>query len=324
MRRDVAQFGSALALGARGCQFESGHPDHFSDELQGVLIMYKKLIFLLLLLSCKPTYTKSLLSEEQQHQLTQTATQWANTHQSLDPLSLQIMGNFLYFSYKQTILDEQVCRQSATLIRLLKKTMHLIGKYENPKGATSLLSYTLHQFSTASCARYNIYMSWKHCSAYLEEHANETVQAALEQIQQHGEQFLATYAYEHRKKIDQSIQQTQSALEAEQNNIQQSLNALRESLQSIDTTFNNASLIMLDVALKTCNQEECTSWNILNSTHSMRMHQLKILTASKEFFFTYYAALYKILEQRDEQYQMILFSPRGLLTKGDPTCRLEP
>ena len=27
--RGVAQFGSALALGARGCQFESGRPDHF-------------------------------------------------------------------------------------------------------------------------------------------------------------------------------------------------------------------------------------------------------------------------------------------------------
>lgn len=29
MSRGVAQFGSALALGARGCQFESGRPDHF-------------------------------------------------------------------------------------------------------------------------------------------------------------------------------------------------------------------------------------------------------------------------------------------------------
>ena len=26
--RDVAQFGSALALGASGCRFKSGHPDH--------------------------------------------------------------------------------------------------------------------------------------------------------------------------------------------------------------------------------------------------------------------------------------------------------
>ena len=30
--RGVAQFGSALALGARGCQFESGHPDHFLKD----------------------------------------------------------------------------------------------------------------------------------------------------------------------------------------------------------------------------------------------------------------------------------------------------
>ena len=32
--RGVAQFGSALALGARGCQFESGCPDHFSSKNQ--------------------------------------------------------------------------------------------------------------------------------------------------------------------------------------------------------------------------------------------------------------------------------------------------
>ncbi len=33
LSRDVAQFGSALALGARGCQFESGHPDHFYAQI---------------------------------------------------------------------------------------------------------------------------------------------------------------------------------------------------------------------------------------------------------------------------------------------------
>ena len=27
-------IGSALALGARGCQFESGHPDHFYPNLK--------------------------------------------------------------------------------------------------------------------------------------------------------------------------------------------------------------------------------------------------------------------------------------------------
>ena len=34
--RGVAQFGSALALGARGCQFESGHPDHIFNLKKGL------------------------------------------------------------------------------------------------------------------------------------------------------------------------------------------------------------------------------------------------------------------------------------------------
>ena len=29
-------IGSALALGARGCQFESGHPDHFLKEMYDI------------------------------------------------------------------------------------------------------------------------------------------------------------------------------------------------------------------------------------------------------------------------------------------------
>ena len=286
--------------------------------------MHKKLILLLSLVASLPTQAKSLLAPIQQEKLTKTAGCWAEEHQSLDPFSLQLMGNFLYFSYKQTILDELVCRQSATVAKLLKKTMHHLETYRNPKGATTLLAYTIHQFSTSSCARYDIYMSWKHCSAYLEEHGNETVQTALEQIQRHGKQLISAYAYDHRDAIDQSIQQTESALEIEQTNIKKSLNALRESLGSVDPEFNNAELIILDFALKTCNQVGQCSWNMLNDAQEMRKHQQEILTVSKELFFAYYKALYKCLDECDEQYQMILFSPRGFLTKRDQTSRLEP
>jgi len=286
--------------------------------------MHKKLILLLSLLAPLPTNAKSLLTPAQQEKLTKTAECWAEEHQSLDPFSLQLMGNFLYFSYRQTILDELVCRQSATLTKLLKKTMHHLETYENPKGATTLLAFTIHQFRTSATARYEIYMSWKHCRAYLEEHGNETVQMALEQIQRHGKQLITAYAYDHRDAIDQSIQQTESALETEQTNIKKSLNALRESLGSVDSEFNNAELIILDFALKTCNQVGQSSWNILNGTQEMRKHQQEILTVSKELFFAYYKALYKCLDECDEQYQMILFSPRGFLIKSDQTRRLEP
>lgn len=286
--------------------------------------MHKKLTLLLFLFSSLPTHAESLFSSEQHQQLEQTANKWAENHQSLDPFSLQLMGNFLYFSYKQTILDELVCRQSATLAKLLKKTLHRLETYKNPKGATTLLAYTIHQFRTSSTSRYEIYMSWKHCNAYLEEHGNETVQTALKQIRQHGEQLITTYAQDHRETIDQSIQQAQSALETEQVNIKKSLNALCDSLESVDPKFNNAELIILDFALKTCNQADQSSWNMLNSTQDMRKHQQKILSVSKELFFAYYKALYKCLDECDEQYQMILFSPRGFLTKGDQINHLEP
>lgn len=51
-------IGSALALGARGCQFESGHPDHFYKKslLQGITTMkYFLFIFFLsipLIINC--------------------------------------------------------------------------------------------------------------------------------------------------------------------------------------------------------------------------------------------------------------------------------
>ncbi len=286
--------------------------------------MHKKLILLLSLSASLPTYSESLLTQTQQIQLEQTATKWAEEHKSLDPFSLQLMGNFLYFSYKQTIFDELVCRQSITLAKLLKKTMHHLETYDNPKGVTTLLAYTIHQFRTSVTARYDIYMSWKHCNAYLDDHGNETVQTALKQIQQHGKQLVAAYAYDHRETIDQSIQQTQSALEDEQTNIRKSLNALRESLGSVDSEFNNAELIILDFALKTCNQAGRCSWNMLSGAQEIRKHQQEILTVSKELFFAYYKALYKCLDECDEQYQMILFSPRGFLTKGEQTSRLEP
>ncbi len=202
--------------------------------------------------------------------------------------------------------------------------MHTVEAYDNPKGTTTLLAYTIHQFRNAACARYDIYMSWKHCNAYLEEHGNESVQAALEQIRQHGEQLITTYAQNNKASIDQSISQTQSGLEKEQTNIATSLKALSELSQAIDPAFNNAELIMLNYALKTSCLVENNGWNILNNTQSIRGHQQEILSMTKELFFAYYKALYKNLEQCDEQYQMILFSPRGFLIKGDRPARLQP
>jgi hypothetical protein len=271
-----------------------------------------------------PTHSESLLTQAYQNQVNEMAAQWANTHQPLDPFSLQLMGNFLYFSYKQTILDEEIFRRSATFMRILKKTMHLVKEDENPKGATSLLAYTIHQFRTTIDARYDLYMSWKHCKAYLEEHGNETVHAALEKIQQHGQQLIATYAYDHRKNIDQSMAHMQSTLEAEQTDMATSLKTIRELLEGTDPVYNNAELVIFDFALKLSEQVEQNSWGMLNQIQSLHMCQREILSLSKELFFAYYKEVYKQLEQGDEQYQMILFSPRGFLTKSDQISRLQP
>lgn len=202
--------------------------------------------------------------------------------------------------------------------------MHTIETYKNPKGVTTLLAYTINQLHMACSARYDNYMAWKHCNAYLEEHGNETVHIALDQIRQHGELFVTAYAYDHKEKIDQSIEQSRSILEAEQTNIAKTFNALREELNSVDATLKSTELIILDFALKSCCQVEESSWNLLTGTERMRMHKRDMLAVSKDLFFAYYKALYNHLEQCDEQYQMILFSPRGFLTKHNQTARLKP
>lgn len=224
---------------------------------KGSHIMNKKLILLLSFSISLPVYVKTVPSEpvntsptcnHDTQQLTQTALQWAATYQSLDSFSLQLLGNFLYFSYKQALLNTRLYRKTDTLIRVLKKTVHTVEAYGNPSGATTLLYYTVHQFQATARARYNAYMSWTHCNRYLEDQGNETVRQALAHLQEQGTRWVA--------------------------------GSLRD--------------------------------------------QQKLHEKTQELFFAYYKALYRYLAQRDEQYQMILFSPRGFLTKGEQVTHLEP
>ena len=286
--------------------------------------MHKKLILLTLLFGSLTTHPKSLISSAQQNQLNETARAWSDTHQELDLFSLQLVGNFLYFSYKLSILDKRVSKRSAAMTTVLKKTMSTIKTYDNPKGATTLLAYTIHQLRTASDTRYDVYMSWKHCNTYIKEHGNNELKNALKEVQHAGAQFMDTYTRARNPSIDQSIAQTQSTLEAEQSNIKTSLNLLEQLLESIDPASKNTELLILNYALNTGSIIEQNGWNIISACQPARTHLRDIFSAGETFFFAYYKALYRCIEECDEQYHMILFSPHGFITKVDQNCRLKP
>lgn len=289
--------------------------------------MRKKLIFLLFACTIVSLESKKLLHSSLQEQLETFAQQWADSHRSLDPFALQLLGNFLYFSHQQTILNGRVCKQSTALIHVLKKTLHIaegVAGYEKPKGTLTEFTHTMNQFKSAVKARYNAYLSWKHCNAYIKEHGNEDVQKALTQLQKLGEQVVVDYAAAHAQEITVSIKEMQDSFMTEQLNIEKSLNALNQALEALDSECNMLELITLDLALKNCMSVGENAWNMLNSTQALRLQQHDILAVSRELFFTFYRELYRCLEGCDEQYHMILFSPRGLLTKQEISDQLWP
>lgn len=273
---------------------------------------------------CLPIVAQPSLNTEQIEQIEDQAAVWAEQHKDLDPFSIQLIGNLLYYSYKQATYDEQVRIQFATLTKLMQKTKDNVADYSNPKGITTLLAYMIGRFHISCNARHHAHRSWKQCVKYIEQQDNKDTNSALQTLQQHGQQLMIAYISNNKNNIDVAIRTAQSKLQREQKSILLATNTLNKSFKRKPYTLQNNSeqLMLVDFALQMHNQAYNSAWNIIDITNGIQAYQRAFITVCKDLFYAYYKAFYPLIMQQEEQCHMVLFCHHGLLAKEEQIVRL--
>ena len=314
--RGVAQFGSALALGARGCQFESGHPDHFK---KGSRMAHIRVVFLSSVFVLSSLFTASCASTD-----SNTLEQWQITYlNGMTPEELQFTANFLYLSYAIALVELKIRQFLIPISRLNQSVRTNIATYQNTTDALATLRTLIERLSYITGAR-TIYMETLNtCSKYHTKHTTPTINAALESIQQDAQITLRAWAddkanetAEHLKKSSEDINACMQHLQAV-SGLHKGMSEGDLPLEISEENEHNKSLIVLDIILRNNPEFLKVTEHITNTLNQTSDHAAQIINTGAEIYKKYYTILYSMISSPsfNQQYAKTLFGMYDVLSE---------
>ena len=310
-------IGSALALGARGCQFESGHPDHFLPNKRFAMTHFhsRSLTSLLLLSS-----VFFISPAEQQFNMDVFVHNWAQScKQYMTPQELHITANIAYHLYAKAVISEKLQKFLSPFDHLTQKVRNnILAEVATTGEDITILQKHIDKLSYIQGTDVVYSNMLKVCLQYYDEHETETINAALEAIQLAGQELLVTWAHE-------NAAQTNELLATNAKNFAESAHyfttastfykQLSEGTLPVESEDYTKEILRLNLVLKTGAQIIITADSIINMLNHTSDHALQMLIVGQKLYKEIYTAVYNILMQSNctQQYKTTMFSMHGLL-----------
>ncbi len=248
------------------------------------------------------------------HNIEKNAQEWASTCTSLSPLSLEVLANFLYFSYRHAHLDEQTGKAIIELKKIFPRVRTQLRNNENPLPTTSAYLRASKRFFVFNGLRYRISLCWQQCVTYLESIEDPALDPVYEQLQMNGQNAIAEYLA--------STTTVPISLTSLQKNLAQTTKQLEDINVAIKALFEKIDLSTIPLdrfidtnsALYISNQIQKTTDLLSAPIAALDLHQNNLFLVGTYLFRHHYDSLYSYLPTASRR---ILFGPGGMLPEQD-------
>jgi hypothetical protein len=314
-------IGSALALGARGCQFESGHPDHFYC---GVNSMQTRRIFFLLTLFIMSSSFFTQTSELHNPLIDNNnyPAEWKRSYvDSMSAPEKQMLANILLSLFCNAIAEQKTRQFSTPIARLNQAIRIKIGQYSNPDDDIAMLKTLLERLSFVANTRTIYLQTYNTCAIHYNKNIIPLIEQAVEGLQLYAQDILRNWANE---KTDETHVILRKSSDIIGDTVQhfQGISRLHRGMSDGALPIQigpedeaNKSLIPLHIILN--NNPELYSVNdtLVNALNETTDHATQVVHAGMEIYKQFYTILYNDLTSPscDQRYATTLFSMHGLL-----------
>lgn len=306
-------IGSALALGARGCQFESGHPDHFyvKECMKNLSIVWLSLcLSTLCATDTSPVYYE--IPTTTITHIKESAQAWATACAPLSATHKELLANVLYLSYRHAYLDEQTTKAFIAMKKTFPLVRTQLRNYDTLANTIGTFLQINKRFFTFYALRHHMYLTWQQCTHHVEAIDDVLLQDLFDQLRNYGQIIIAEYVA--------SCNIPSIAIPPIQHHIQNTINQLHALEFVIETvvektnsdTQSSDTIIDFDRLSHISNRIQSITDTMHQSLELIDYYQANLLAMSTQLFYEYYAALYSSLSIGN---QRLLFGPHGMSTE---------
>jgi hypothetical protein len=249
---------------------------------------------------------------------------WQTTHlNTMSPEELQLTANFLYLSYAASLAELKVRQFSIPLTRLHQSIKQNVIAYQDCSQELATIKTLLDRLGFVVGTRTIYAETLKVFNQYYNEHANQAVDAALENVQLDAQEQLRVWADEQKEQtsvqlknfsdaISKNIPQLQGA--AELHTIM-SKGKFPQEWQLTEENVPFTSILILDTILKSNHKLLTIIHEITNSLNESTDYAEHIITIGAEIYKNYYMTVRHVLLSPtiDKKYATTMFGMHDLL-----------
>jgi hypothetical protein len=314
-------IGSALALGARGCQFESGHPDHFLRVIM-MLFQINRLFFILLF--CMPLYSFCETNHSSFNQESIFLDSWENKYlSSLTPQELQLLANMFHLLHTTVVIELKTQQLSCALTKLNQDIRIAIGQQHNPSEEISSLKVLADRLAFVSGSRIIYNKTLEKCLAYYEENRSSIMHQALEECRLFAQKAMRFYSQD-------QLPETKNLLKKNSEDLDKSIQILGDvfylynemndgklpgELSDDDYDEEDKELLIHSLVLQINAQLVAFTENNLLTFYETAHYTGNILNSGTQLYQNLYARIHNrlITASIDKKYTTTMFSMYGIL-----------
>ena len=316
-------IGSALALGARGCQFESGCPDQSVFIVQGVVMLAKRYLLLVLVTLTSPVLFAITLDtapyQEHAQQWIKTYIQSDNQKLLINAQDLEYIANLLYFSFLRsaaTVETQEIAYK--TLQTVWQGWQNIAQTRLNP---SQPLAYTPHfelqeklfrEFTKAQYKHRIIGLTYSQCAHTVikEKLLSTQAHSAAVKIRKDARTVVAQAFLDVKKIIGPLYEYATTALDSKD-----LYNASRfDVLETIATYIPYFALQSFVEAEQINTKASEQTWNVISTivTVSKQIWDT-VETARAAYYLAHYYALVTIIKEHNLPMPFELFNEHGII-----------
>ncbi len=325
-------IGSALALGARGCQFESGHPDHFYRIISFLeALMNNVIFFAVCFFSVSYAIAQEIPASNPKASRRISEHIWAEISPLIDqesPEALQLLANVLLFSFAhaRNQIEATVAFNNIILYAQKTKKAYPTTPAADYKDIDNF-NHSLHNFNNRVadliyCSNaYNVAMN------IIQQPEYKSTRRIVEDLIEQTIIFVHTLTHDQKELLNTLISNNKQTLE-EMINIFTMLSRTHQALLDGQFPFQapadqqeTATIELLRNVVNVIEQQQEKSSAIISNFDSFtRAIQEQCLS----IFMLYYTQVYISMRNRNllDDYGMIMFDEYGIIPHDQRTERL--
>jgi len=247
------------------------------------------------------------------------AQEWAvQCYKHMSPQELQITANILYLLYANALMDSTIQQFFTPISRLTQSIVFNMNDIKNPNNDIITLKKLLKRLSIVTNTRMFYTEMLNTCFNYYDQNQTDSINAALQKLQLHGQTSLRSWAQESSEKTIMNLENCEKVFTHSAQLFHASSGfhkGLSEGALPIAVNQDDKELINLDIILNSAETLIKQTNIIINTINDSCDHAMSIICAGTNLYRLHYQALYTIITSPsfDQYYATTLFSTQGLL-----------